>query len=77
MKEELISLLELSDFDKKAYDLRKSNKDLPIKINELKSGIQKAEPEDDLKEYELKEDELESIEEDEELMDDVNLMEGM
>jgi len=43
MKEELNNLLELSDFDKKAYNLRKSNKDLPIKISELKSGIEKAE----------------------------------
>ncbi len=43
MKEELNNLLELSDLDKKAYNLRKSNKDLPIKINELKSDIEKAE----------------------------------
>ncbi len=43
MKEELNYLLELCGYDKNAYNLRKANKDLPIRINELKTEIQTAE----------------------------------
>ena len=39
MQEELKQLLQLCDLDKKIFDLRKSNKNLPIKIAALKEEI--------------------------------------
>ncbi len=43
MRNDLESLLELSIIDKKVFDLKKSNKDLPIKINHLEGEINLAE----------------------------------
>jgi predicted nucleic acid-binding Zn-ribbon protein len=43
MKDDLDLLLELSTLEKRAYDLRKANKDLPVQIEELEGKISAAE----------------------------------